>query len=210
MKIVMASSNPGKIKEVRHLFSNLGAVVLTMSDMGIGPDVDLPEDGDTFKHNALSKTSALLSMLQGDFWCLGDDSGLEVDALGGAPGVRSARWAGLTTQGAERDRANLEKLLVEMSLVPEKERKARFVCHMVLLGPQLQQVHSRGTCEGVIISGPRGTSGFGYDPVFLPDGYQLTMAELSMDEKNRISHRGRALQGLVEKMQNLNLGNIRG
>lgn len=200
MKVVMASSNEGKIEEVKRILEKFGARILTLADVGIDPDVELPEDGNTFEHNALSKTSALLSLVGGDYWCLGDDSGLAVDALGGAPGVRSARWAGVQ-KGPGRDRANLEKLLADLAGVPEQERTARFVCHMVLLGPKGEQVHSRGICEGLILFEPKGESGFGYDPIFLPSGFERTMAQLEMDEKNRISHRGRALEGLVEKMR---------
>ncbi len=202
----MASSNQGKITEVRRLLGQLGMQILTMADAGVDPNVELVEDGDTFEHNAFSKTSTLLSLVPSDYWCLGDDSGLSVDALHGAPGVRSARWAGMNIQGPERDRANLKKLLDDMRHVPEKNRTARFVCHMVLLGPEGQQIQSRGTCEGRILFEPRGKSGFGYDPIFLPEGFEQTMAELDLDEKNSISHRGRALAGLVEKMRGLGLG----
>ncbi len=201
MKIIVASTNQGKITEIRRLLGDLGTQVLTMEQAGIDPGVDLPENGDTFEQNALSKTGALQELVGEDYWCLGDDSGLEVDYLHGAPGVRSARYAGFTAQGAERDRANTKKLLDELQGVAASARQARFVCHMVLLGPKGQEIHSRGTCEGRILRQPRGTGGFGYDPVFLPDGFDRTMAELSLNEKNRISHRGKALSGLMKKIQ---------
>ena len=131
-------------------------------------------------------------------WVLGDDSGLEVDALGGAPGVHSARYAGSSATGVERDLANLRKLLDDMRAVPAGRRSARFVCVMVLVRPDGQHLVARGECPGVIVEEPRGENGFGYDPVFVPDGHVRTMAEMTMDEKNELSHRGRALRMLVK------------
>jgi XTP/dITP diphosphohydrolase len=203
VRVVVASRNRGKLAEYRRMFRRLGVEVESLEQAGIGPAVRLPEDEDSFEANARSKCRALQRMIGG--WVMGDDSGLEVDALDGAPGVFSARYAGWTGEAKERDRANLEKLLSALQGVPDEERSARFVCAIVLLGPAGQDIAVRGTCEGRIARDPRGTSGFGYDPVFLPEGYERTMAQLSMDEKNRISHRGRALAALMEEIRNARL-----
>ena len=203
MKIVVGSLNQGKIAEYRRMFDELQIEVESMQEAGVAADVDLPEDGDTFYDNALSKTRALKKMIGG--WTLGDDSGLVVDALGGAPGVYSARYAGYAGHGKERDLANLNKLLSALRDVADKDRTARFECAIVLLGPSGQIIPAHGTCQGRIIRTGRGTSGFGYDPVFLPDGFEQTMAELSMDAKNRISHRGRALAALIKEVRKLKI-----
>ena len=154
----------------------------------------------TFEANALQKASTLQRLIGG--WTLGDDSGLEVDALKGAPGVFSARYSGSPGRGPERDQANYQKLLDELREVPDEMRTARFVCAIAMPGPGGVLITSRGTCEGRIVRAPRGAGGFGYDPVFIADGYDRTMAQLSMDEMNRISHRGRALGALVQKLKN--------
>lgn len=196
MKIVLASRNQGKLSEYRRMFDRLGADVVSLDQAGVDPAIELPEDGDTFEANALSKTAALQRLVGG--WVMGDDSGLVVDALGGAPGVYSARYAGHPGKGRLRDLANCKKLLAELEYTPDDRRAARFVCVIVLLGPEGQRFSARGECEGRIIRARRGESGFGYDPVFLPRGKQRTMAELSMAEKNEISHRGHALRKLGE------------
>jgi XTP/dITP diphosphohydrolase len=197
--VVVASRNRGKISEYRRMLERAGFSAVTMDQAGVGDQVELPEEGDTFEANALQKACALQEITGG--WTLGDDSGLEVDALGGAPGVFSARYSGSDRRGPERDRANYEKLLRQLSNVADEDRTARFVCFIAMLGPDGRCITSRGTCEGRIALAPRGCGGFGYDPVFVAEGYSRTMAELSMDEKNRISHRGRALRSLVEKLK---------
>jgi XTP/dITP diphosphohydrolase len=197
--VVVASRNRGKISEYRRMLEQAGFSAVSMDQAGVAADVELPEDGDTFEANAFQKASALQKITGG--WALGDDSGLEVDALGGAPGVFSARYSGSRKRGPERDRANCEKLLGEMQNVPDEKRTARFVCAIAMPGPDGRGITSRGICEGRIVRAPRGDGGFGYDPVFVADGYDRTMAELSMNQKNRISHRGRALRGLVEKLK---------
>ncbi|RLB57392.1 MAG: non-canonical purine NTP pyrophosphatase, RdgB/HAM1 family [Deltaproteobacteria bacterium] len=199
MRLVLASTNQGKLREVRRLLGSLGFTVVSLAEAGLDPRLELPETGDSFEHNALEKTRALQEMLGG--WVLGDDSGLEVDALGGAPGVRSARYAGVELPGRERDLANVRLLLRELEGVEPERRTARFVCVVALVRPDGQSLLARGTCEGRIIEVPRGESGFGYDPVFLPRGRRRTMAELSMDEKNAISHRGRALRKLARRLR---------
>ncbi len=198
-RLVLASRNRGKLSEYRRMLEQLGFRVVTMDQAGVGDEVELPEYGETFESNALQKASALQKITGG--WTLGDDSGLEVDALGGAPGVFSARYAGLGQRGLERDRANCQKLLEELRDVEDEKRTARFVCAIAMPGPDGRLVTSRGICPGRIIRVTRGDNGFGYDPVFVADGYDRTMAELSMDQKNRISHRGLALRALVDKLK---------
>jgi len=198
MNLVVASTNAGKIAEVRRLLEARDVQVRSMAEAGLDPGVELPEEAATFAGNALSKARALAELAGPDAWCLGDDSGLQVDALDGAPGVYSARWAGVDAKGPERDRANNAKLLAALDGLPAERRGARFVCVMALVGPGERVLNTRGVCAGRILSAPRGRSGFGYDPLFLPAGFDRTMAELGMDEKNRISHRGRALRALVE------------
>lgn len=201
MRIVIATRNEGKLIEYRRMLEALGVEVVSMREAGLPPDADPPEDRETFDENALSKARYLQERLGG--WALGDDSGLEVDALGGMPGVRSARFAGHSGGARERDEANTEKLLSALQNVPDGARTARFVCVIALVGPRGREVLARGTCEGSILRAPRGTGGFGYDPVFLPSGLDLTMAELELDQKNRISHRGRALDLLGRQIQEL-------
>lgn len=203
MKVVLGTRNEGKLAEYRRMLGQLGIEVQDLDEAGVPAEVQLPEDADNFEGNARSKASSLQTITGG--WALGDDSGLEVDALGGAPGVYSARYAGVEGRGAVRDRANLDKLLGALESVEDEQRTARFVCVIVLIGPAGQHVAARGTCEGRIIRSARGHNGFGYDPVFVPRGHQRTMAELGMDEKNRISHRGRALETLVTTLQSRGL-----
>jgi len=199
VKLAVATRNPGKLAEYRRMLGSLGFEVQELDEAGVPATVSLPEEADNFDDNARSKAVALQVLTGG--WALGDDSGLEVDALGGAPGVYSARYAGVEERGAARDRANLDKLLGELEATGDELRTARFVCVIVLVGPGGRSVTARGTCEGRIIRTPRGHNGFGYDPVFVPTGYRRTMAELGMDEKNTISHRGRALAALVDELK---------
>jgi len=199
VKIVLATRNAGKLHEYRRMFGLPGADIESLDQAGIDPRLELPEEGDTFEANAVSKTRALQRLVGG--WVMGDDSGLEVDALGGAPGVYSARYAGHCGKGTARDRANCDKLLSELGDTADDKRTARFVCVIVLLGPDGQRLIARGECEGRIIREPRGKSGFGYDPVFLPRGHERTMAELGMDKKNAISHRGSAARKLAEMLR---------
>lgn len=199
MKLVVATRNPGKLVEYRRMLGRLGFDVQDLDEAGVPATVSLPEEADNFADNARSKAVALQAHTEG--WALGDDSGLEVDALGGAPGVYSARYAGVAERGVARDRANLDKLLDALEATGDDRRTARFVCAIVLAGPGGRTVAARGTCEGRIIRAPRGHNGFGYDPVFVPAGYRRTLAELGMDEKNAISHRGRALVALVAELE---------
>jgi XTP/dITP diphosphohydrolase len=187
MKLVVATKNAGKLAELRALVKGLRIDVVAIETLRAGWHVE--EVGETFAENATAKARAAASAT-GE-WALGDDSGLEVDALLGAPGVRSARYAG------ERagDAANNAKLLEAMKDAPH--RRARFRCALALVSPSGEMLLAEDVCQGTVGTEPRGDGGFGYDPLFVPDeGKGLTMAELPADEKNRISHRGRALAKL--------------
>ncbi len=186
-RIVIASGNQGKIREFRQLFSKYGIETVAMNDIDVNlPDVE--ETGDTFEENARLKAETISDIIQVPV--LSDDSGLEVDALNKRPGVYSARYAG----EPKDDRANLQKVIDELNGL--EQRDARFVCVLALARPGKETIYKRGTCEGQIGTGPRGDNGFGYDPVFYPKGYDQTMAQLSSDEKNSISHRSNALKQL--------------
>ncbi len=182
--LVVATRNAGKKRELEASLAPLGYELLTLEEVGAG---EVEETGDTFLENAELKARAALQA--SGVAVLADDSGLEVDALGGAPGVHSARYAGV----AHDDCANNARLLRELAGV--EDRTARFRCTLVYLEPGGRRIVVDGTCEGRIADAPRGNGGFGYDPLFLVD--DRTMAELSAEEKNSCSHRGRALAELV-------------
>lgn len=185
-QLLVATRNRGKIKEIRALLDGLVEEVLCATDL---PDLpETVEDGATFSDNALKK--AREACLASGLPALADDSGLVVNGLNGRPGVFSARFAGPDAD----DSANNHKLLQEVAGLPQSERSAAFVCSMAYVSPDGVEQLFEGRVGGKIIDQPRGEHGFGYDPLFLVDGYQQTMAELSLDEKNRISHRGQALQ----------------
>ena len=169
----------------------LRAPVLIRSAAEAGGMPKADEIGSTFEANARLKAVALHAELPPSYWVLADDSGLMVDALGGAPGVYSARYA-----GGGGDEANNLRLLRDLARVPDAERTARFVCTLVLLTEEGEKVF-HGQCEGRILRGARGDGGFGYDPLFVPEGYTETFAQLGEDIKNRISHRARALLALT-------------
>ena len=194
-KITIATSNPHKVDEIS---ATLGLLGITCVALGRTDIPEPEEDGATFEENARIKAIAYARALGETV--LADDSGLEVDALGGAPGVHSARYAGIGATREERDRANNAKLLRALESVPDALRTARFVCVLSIARADGTIVaESRGTFEGVIGRAPRGTNGFGYDPLLiLEDG--RTSAELSSVEKNARSHRGNALRLLVPKL----------
>ncbi|NJL19342.1 MAG: RdgB/HAM1 family non-canonical purine NTP pyrophosphatase, partial [Bdellovibrionaceae bacterium] len=181
----LASTNNGKAREVREILGP-GWEIQTMKDLAGAPAVE--ETGKTFLENARLKALALSVLVDG--WVLADDSGLEVEALGGAPGVLSARYAGVPGD----DAANVRKLLAAMAGVPDAQRAARFVCAMVLAHGDKVQGEFQGYWPGRIGMMPRGTHGFGYDPVFFPAGETRTAAELEAEEKNRVSHRGAGIK----------------
>lgn len=194
MQLVLATSNAGKVRELQALLQPLGVTVLPLSQF---TQTSVAETGLTFIENAILKArhAAQVSGLP----ALADDSGIEVDALRGAPGIHSARYAGPDAS----DRDNLDKLLEALRETPAQRRTARYRCALVLLRWELDPAPlvCQAAWEGTILDTPRGHGGFGYDPIFLPAGSALTAAEMDPATKNRISHRGRALQQLVSALQ---------
>lgn len=193
-RVVLASDNPGKVREINELLGSFAITVVAQAELGVPP---VEETGLTFVENAILK--ARNAARHAGRAAIADDSGLEVDALGGAPGVQSARYAG----AGANDAANVEKLLAALHGVSEAQRSARFHCIMVYLQHAYDPtpVIAQGTWEGRIASTPRGANGFGYDPVFFVPSHGCTAAELPADEKNRLSHRGQALRALVVALQ---------
>jgi len=186
--IVLATLNDGKARELALLLDGLAA---RFESLRAHPSVTLPpETGSTYRENALLKARAVFAALGRP--ALGDDSGLEVDALAGAPGIRSARYAGESAN----NRANNEKLLQTLAQVPADSRTARFRCVLALVRGPGDEVVVEGVCEGQILDAPRGEGGFGYDPLFLPDDETRSFAEMPDDVKNAMSHRGKAAAAL--------------
>ena len=200
-RLVLASRNPGKLREIRRALGELPVRVVPVAEVHDAPAPE--ETRATFAENARDK--ALYYARATGHWCLADDSGLVVDALGGAPGVYSARYAveDLPPDASrdEIDRANNAKLLAEMKDVPEPQRTARFVCHLAMASPQSVLLEAQGRVEGRILRTPRGENGFGYDPVFFIPSCGCTAAELSPREKNRVSHRGKAVRRFVKLLE---------
>lgn len=195
LEILLATHNAGKVREIRQLAADNDWHWHGLDDF---PDVpEAIEDADTFAENARLK--ALHYAAATGLPTFADDSGLEVDCLGGAPGVRSARYAG----EPHNDAANNRKLVAALAETPLEQRTARFRCAMVLARPNEVLSETQGEVEGVIIDEPRGTNGFGYDPHFLIPSLGKTMAELSADEKNTISHRGQALRAMLPKIASI-------
>lgn len=194
MRIVAATKNKHKVDEIQAITKEFGMDVIPRDEAGV-PDVEVEEDGSTFEENS-EKKAREIQALCGEI-TIADDSGLMVDALGGAPGVISARFAGEDGN----DEKNNEKLLRLLDNVDRDKRTARFVSVITMIYPDGRKIVARGECEGHIIYKPRGTNGFGYDPLFIPIGYDKTFAELSGEEKNRISHRAAALQKLKLLLQ---------
>lgn len=185
-KLIFATGNENKMKEIRMILGDLDYEILSMKEAGI--DVDIVEDGKTFEENAIIKATAI-SKLSGCL-VLADDSGLEVDYMDKMPGIYSARWMGEDTSYRIKNKAIIDKL----EGVPDEKRTARFVCAIAAAFPDGRVVTKRGTIEGIIGYEERGENGFGYDPIFFLPEYGKTTAELSPEEKNQISHRGRALE----------------
>jgi XTP/dITP diphosphohydrolase len=186
-RLVLGTRNPHKVREVLRICAEWPVQWLTHDDVA-WPDVE--ETGGTFLENARLKARSVASATGGP--ALADDSGIEVDALGGAPGPRSARYAGERAT----DEQNLRALLRALAGVPRGGRTARYRAVAAIAWPEGGDVHAEGTCEGLLRTDPRGSGGFGYDPIFEPLGWDRTMAELSPEEKDRISHRGAALRAL--------------
>jgi len=195
-RVVLATRNPHKLVELRRILSaaGLGSIELVGADAYPGlPEV--AETGDSFEANARLKARAVCAFT-GEL-AIADDSGLVVDALGGMPGIFSARWSGSLAGNQDRDRANLQLVLDQLADVPDDRRTAKFVCAAVAALPDGREFVAHGEVHGVITRAPRGTNGFGYDPIFeLPSG--RTTAELEPAEKDAVSHRGRAFRALVE------------
>jgi XTP/dITP diphosphohydrolase len=193
-RVVLASGNAGKLREFSELLGSADLVLVRQSELGIEPP---PETGTTFLANALIKArnAARISGLP----AIADDSGIEVDALGGAPGVHSARYAGDNAS----DEANLSKLLAALEGVPRPRRVARYRCVIVYVkhADDAQPLIGEGTWEGEIISERRGSGGFGYDPSFVPTGDSRTVAEMPAAEKNAVSHRGQAMRAFLEQLK---------
>ena len=195
MRVVLASSNKGKLRELASLLAPLGFDIVAQNTLGIDTP---PETGDTFAANALLKARHAAAAT--NLPALADDSGIEVDALGGRPGIFSARYAG---EGAS-DQDNLRKMLSELHGVPAEKRTARYQCVIAYVRTPADSppILATGVWEGTLISEPRGLGGFGYDPIFVPQGFDRTAAELDPAEKNALSHRGQALRALVTQLQN--------
>jgi XTP/dITP diphosphohydrolase len=192
MKIIAATKNKGKIKEISNILGKLGFEVESQQDAGY--DVDILETGDTFEKNALIKARAIAMLC--DNPVLADDSGLCIDALDGRPGVYSARYAGENATDEEK----MSKVLTELDGV--KDRTARFVTSVAFIFPNGKEITASGEVEGHITTEPDGENGFGYDPIFYSDELKKTFAQATDDEKNSVSHRGRALAALAEKLKN--------
>ncbi len=195
MKLLVATGNAGKLKEIRSLLADCPIEIIGLDQLQDPPEV--VEDGATFAANACKKAREMAAFSQ--ILTLADDSGLVVDGLDGAPGVYSARYAG--EQG--NDAANNRKLLEEMALLPDNERQAAFHCVMALAWPDGRCETFTGTVSGIILHEKRGAGGFGYDPLFLVPEYGKTTAELPLDIKNRISHRGNALRQVIPLLREL-------
>lgn len=194
MKVVLASKNQHKLQEMQQILGQYGLEVVLESDLGL--DIEVEETGTTFEENSMLKAKAVQQAA--GITALADDSGLQVDALNGAPGIYSARFGG---ERNKSDRDRLEYLLELMKDVPQAQRTARFVSVITMLRPDGSSIVARGTCEGVIALAPHGSNGFGYDPVFFVPQEGCTFAQLKSERKNEISHRANALKNFVEQLQ---------
>ena len=200
-KILVATGNPGKIVEIRAM---LDADVRWLGLADLPPMAEIEEDGETFAENARKKAAGYAKAT--GLWTLADDSGLVVDALGGAPGVKSARFSGEKPKDADRtliDHRNIAKALELLKGVPEEKRTARFVCRLCLATPERILIETEGTLEGLITDREIGLNGFGYDPIFFVPDMKKTVAQLTGEEKNAISHRGNAVRKLKPLLDEL-------
>lgn len=187
-RVIFATGNAGKLREIKEIMSDMDVEILSMKEAGIS--VDIVEDGATFEENALIKAKAIAAHT--DDIVLADDSGLEVDYLNKEPGVYSARYLGEDTSYEIKNQAILDRL----AGVPKEQRTARFVCAIAAVLPDKETLVTRETIEGYIGDAPTGENGFGYDPIFYVEEYQCSTAELTEEEKNAISHRGKALRSM--------------
>jgi XTP/dITP diphosphohydrolase len=194
-RIIVASGNEGKIREIREIMKDPEIEIVSMKAAGV--DIDIVEDGSTFEENALIKAKAVLNVCGG--CVLADDSGLEVDYLNKEPGIYSARYMGEDTPYSIKN----AKIIERLDGVPKEDRTGRFVCAVAAVLPDGKEVVVRATMEGYIGYEERGTNGFGYDPIFRPEGYECSSGELPMEEKNEISHRGKAFRFIWSEIQDL-------
>ena len=200
-EILVATSNPGKIVEIRAM---LEADVRWLGLADLPPMAEIEEDGSTFAENARKKAAGYAKAA--GLWTLADDSGLVVDALGGAPGVKSARFSGDKQKNTDRtliDHRNIAKALELLKNVPKEKRTARFVCRLCLATPEQILIETEGTLEGLITDREIGQNGFGYDPIFFVPHLNKTVAQLASEEKNSISHRGNAIRKLKPLLDEL-------
>jgi len=198
-RILVASTNPGKVAELRAM---LGADVQWLALSAFSDLPEIQEDGNTFAENARKK--ALGYAKATGLWTIADDSGLVIDALDGAPGVKSARFSGASDKDRKLlDQKNMAKVLQLLQPVPEEKRTARFVCHLCLASPDKILIETEGTLEGFIAEKEMGRNGFGYDPIFFVPSLNKTVAQLSRDQKNAISHRGNAIRKLKPLLRDL-------
>jgi XTP/dITP diphosphohydrolase len=198
-RVLLATRNDAKLAELRRIVSELGVEVIGLDE--VEPFPEAPETGATFAENSLAKArdaAAATGML-----AVADDSGLAVDALGGMPGVLSARWSGSTGDRRDKDVKNLALVLDQMADVPEERRGAAFVCAAAAAHPDGREVVVTERWPGRLIRSPRGLNGFGYDPAFVPEGESRTSAEMAPEEKDAVSHRARAFRALAPKLQSL-------
>ncbi len=192
-EIVIATGNAHKVEEIGSILADFGYNINSLKDVNLG-DIEIIEDGKTFEHNALIKARAIAKLLPNTI-VIADDSGLEVDLLNKKPGIYSARFAGENAT----DQDNRTKLLDGLSEFKDKKKIARFVSSIAVVFPDSKEFVVRGTCEGRIIDAEIGENGFGYDPIFIPDGYDKTFGELPSQTKNEISHRANALKIMKEE-----------
>lgn len=191
-QIIFATGNAGKMREIREIMADTGAEILSMKEAGLTADIE--ENGSTFEENAIIKAKAIAALT--DDIVLADDSGLEVDYLNKEPGVYSARYLGEDTSYEIKNQAILDRL----AGVPKEKRTARFVCAIAAAMPDGEVLVTRETIEGYIGDKPAGNGGFGYDPIFYVDEYGCSTAELTEEQKNEVSHRGKALRAMKEKL----------
>lgn len=201
IKLIIASNNEHKVKEIKEILNNLPLRIMSLKDAGINIDVD--EDGSTFKENAYKKAKEIKDYLiknnKDNFIVIADDSGLEIDYLNGEPGVYSARYSGEHGNSVK----NNDKVLKKLLGVPREKRTARFVCSIVILTSKDEVIVEEGSVNGRITEELSGVEGFGYDPIFYIDDIRKTFAEMSEKEKNAISHRGKALELLRARLETI-------
>ena len=196
MRFVLASNNPKKLIELRSILSGMDIDVITQSEAGV--QIEVEETGSTFEENAMLKADAVMRAT--GLPAIADDSGLSVEALGGAPGIYSARYGG---ESCKSDFERCEYLLRNMQ--DTENRKAEFISTIACIFPDGRTITARGACPGEILKAPRGSGGFGYDPVFFLPEYNMTMAEMTAELKNKISHRAKALHELRDKLGKIDL-----